>query len=45
LFRVVSMWKTFTFSSKILPIRSMEPCIAEFGGSISERVCSSVLGL
>jgi hypothetical protein len=45
LLRVVSMWKTFMFSSRSLPIRLKEPCMAEFGGSMSERVCERVSGL
>ncbi len=45
LFRVVSMWKTFTCSSRISPIRFMEPCMAELGGSMRERVCESVSGV
>src|SRR4028118_740736 len=42
LFRVVSMWKTLMALSRISPILFMEPCIAEFGGSIRERGFLSV---
>src|SRR4028118_1979901 len=42
LLRVVSMWKTLTALSRISPILFMEPCIAEFGGSIRERGFLSV---
>jgi hypothetical protein len=45
LFRVVSMWKTLAFSSKTLPIRFMEPCMALLGGSMRERVFSRVFGV
>src|SRR5215204_7014877 len=45
LLRVVSMWKTLTFSSKSLPIRFIELCMAELGGSMRERVRESVSGL
>jgi hypothetical protein len=45
LFRVVSMWKTLTALSRISPILFIEPCIAEFGGSIRERVFLSVSAL
>src|SRR4028119_603192 len=45
LFRVVSMWKTFTCSSSRAPIRFIEPCIAELGGSMRERLAERVSGL
>src|SRR5918997_614928 len=45
LLRVVSIWKTFTALSRISPILFMEPCIAEFGGSMRERVLRRVSAL
>src|SRR5215210_7842652 len=45
LLRVVSMWKTFMALSRISPILFMEPCIAELGGSIKERVFLKVSAL
>src|ERR671916_2291430 len=45
LLRVVSMWKTFMALSRISPILFIEPCIAEFGGSIRERVLRNVSAL
>ena len=45
LFKVVSMWKTLTCSSKSSPMRFMEPCMAELGGSIRDLVCERVSGV
>jgi hypothetical protein len=45
LLRVVSMWKTLTCLSSRLPMRFMEACMAELGGSIRERVWESVSGV